>query len=182
MPGASSSPWPTSRRTPGAKPPARRRFPYRRSRSRSCAASTRCSALSHWPRIDGFRGAQSHQRAPKSLISRSAAHERAAPLTSKTRERDNADQVTVLPECSRNQCSAVARSPSTLARAAARSDIFVYFPCVTHESAVAIILDAVPRCRLSFRQCSPDIICLTKSNRQPTAVTMIPAMDDVQQS
>ena len=62
MPGARSSPWPTSRRTPGAKPRARRRSRCRRSRSRSCAASTRCSRSSDpstaraprsaWPRAD----------------------------------------------------------------------------------------------------------------------------------
>ena len=45
-PGARSSPWPISRRTPDAKPRARRRFRCRRSRLRSCAASTRCSRSS----------------------------------------------------------------------------------------------------------------------------------------
>jgi transposase len=37
MRGARSSPWPISRRTPGARHRARRRFPCHRSRSRSCA-------------------------------------------------------------------------------------------------------------------------------------------------
>ena len=46
MPGARSSPWPTSRKTLDAKPQARKRSRCRPSRSRSCAASTRCSRSS----------------------------------------------------------------------------------------------------------------------------------------
>ena len=46
MPGARSSPWPTSRRTLDAKPRARKRSRCRPSRSRSCAVSTRCSRSS----------------------------------------------------------------------------------------------------------------------------------------
>ena len=56
MRGVRSSPWPTSRRTPGARRRARRRSRCRRSRSRSCAASTRCSRSS----------ARSTARAPRS--------------------------------------------------------------------------------------------------------------------
>lgn len=41
-----SSPWPTSRRTRGAEPQARKRSRCRRSRSRSCAVSTRYSRSS----------------------------------------------------------------------------------------------------------------------------------------
>ena len=46
IPGARSSPWPTSRRTPGAKPPAGRRSLCRRSRARWLVAATRCSRSS----------------------------------------------------------------------------------------------------------------------------------------
>ena len=81
---ARSSPWPTLRRTPDARPRARRKSLCRRSRSRSCAASTRCSRSS----------ARSTARAPRSAlrfakpragrsstISRSIMREQAAKLS-----------------------------------------------------------------------------------------------------
>jgi transposase len=46
MPGARSLPWPTSRKTLDAKPQARKRSRCRRSRSRSCTVSMRCSRSS----------------------------------------------------------------------------------------------------------------------------------------
>jgi hypothetical protein len=46
MPGARSSPWPISRKTPDARRPARRRSRCHRSLWRSCVASMRCSRSS----------------------------------------------------------------------------------------------------------------------------------------
>ena len=75
MPGVRSSSWPTSRRTLVARPRARRRLRCRRSRSKSCAASTRCSKSSDrstaralkndWPRV-------ARKAAPWSTISMSS--------------------------------------------------------------------------------------------------------------
>nr|GAJ37691.1 hypothetical 61.7 kDa protein y4HP [Bradyrhizobium sp. DOA9] len=44
--GARSLPWPTSKRMPGARPPARRKSRSLRSRSRSCGGSMHCSRSS----------------------------------------------------------------------------------------------------------------------------------------